>query len=85
MLTYIQKQENYNKIPKNLPVYMVAGEDYPVGNYGEGVKHIYQQYKDSGIKDISIKLYPNDRHEILNELDKETVYADVADWIAGHM
>ena len=85
VLTYIQKQENYNKIPKNLPVYMIAGEDDPVGNYGESVKHIYQQYKDSGIKDISIKLYPNDRHEILNELDKETVYADVADWIAGHM
>ena len=85
VLTYIQKQENYNKIPKNLPVYMIAGEDDPVGNYGGGVKHIYQQYKDSGIKDISIKLYPNDRHEILNELDKETVYADVADWIAGHM
>lgn len=85
VLTYIQKKENYNKIPKNLPVYMIAGEDDPVGNYGEGVKHIYQQYKDSGIKDISIKLYPNDRHEILNELDKETVYADVADWIAGHM
>ena len=85
VLTYIQKQENYNKISKNLPVYMIAGEDDPVGNYGEGVKHIYQQYKDSGIKDISIKLYPNDRHEILNELDKETVYADVADWIAGHM
>ncbi len=85
VLTYIQKQENYNKIPKNLPIYMIAGEDDPVGNYGEGVKHIYQQYKDSGIKDISIKLYPNDRHEILNELDKETVYADVADWIAGHM
>lgn len=85
VLTYIQKQENYNKIPKNLPVYMIAGEDDLVGNYGEGVKHIYQQYKDSGIKDISIKLYPNDRHEILNELDKETVYADVADWIAGHM
>lgn len=53
VLTYIQKQENYNKIPKNLPVYMIAGEDDPVGNYGEGVKHIYQQYKDSGIKDIS--------------------------------
>lgn len=85
VLTYIQKQENYNKIPKNLPIYMIAGEDDPVGNYGEGVKHIYKQYKDSGIKDISIKLYPNDRHEILNELDKETVYADVADWIAGHM
>lgn len=50
VLTYIQKQENYNKIPKNLPVYMIAGEDDPVGNYGEGVKHIYQQYKDSGIK-----------------------------------
>ena len=85
VLTYIQKKENYDKIPKELPIYMIAGEDDPVGNYGEGVKHIYQQYKDSGIRDISIKLYPKDRHEILNELDKETVYADVADWLAKHL
>ena len=85
VLTFIQKKENYNKIPKDLPVYMIAGADDPVGNYGEGVKHIYQQYKDSGIKDISMKLYPDDRHEILNELDKETVYADVAKWLTAHM
>ena len=84
-LAFIQKKENYTKIPKNLPVYMIAGEDDPVGNYGEGVKHVYQQYKDSGIKDISIKLYPKDRHEILNELDKENVYADIAKWLAAHM
>ena len=85
VLTFIQKKENYNKIPKDLPVYMIAGADDPVGNYGEGVKHIYQQYKDSGIKDISMKLYPDDRHEILNELDKETVYADVTKWLTAHM
>lgn len=84
VLTFIQKKENIEKIPKSLPILMISGDADPVGGYGEGVKHIYKQYKGSGIKDIAMKLYHNDRHEILNELDKETVYSDVAAWIKNH-
>lgn len=85
VLTFIQKPENYNKIPKKLPIFMVAGDEDPVGEYGKGVTQIYQNYKEAGIKDISMKLYDGDRHEILNELDRETVYTDIAEWIGKHL
>ena len=54
----------------------------PVGNYGKGVKQIYENYKISGIKDIDIKLYKDGRHEILNELEYENVYNDIYNWLS---
>ena len=69
------------KMPKELPVLFVSGEDDPVGNFGEGVKKVYRQFEELGMKKISMKLYPDDRHEILNELDRETVYGDITQWI----
>ena len=60
---------------------MVAGKEDPVGNYGKGVRKVYETYKKHGIQDIEIKLYENDRHEILNETDYEIVYQDILSWI----
>ena len=45
---------------------------------------VCQQYKDAGIQDVQIKLYPGDRHEILNETDRDVVYADILTWLNGH-
>jgi alpha-beta hydrolase superfamily lysophospholipase len=81
VLSFIQKKKNINKIPKTLPIYIVSGKEDPVGSYGKSVKKIYKQYKAAGIKDVTLKLYPNDRHEILNELDRHKVYADILRWI----
>lgn len=70
-----------DKICKDIPVFFVAGEDDPVGDFGKGVQRIYEKYKSAGIKDTSIKLYKGDRHEILNEVDREQVYEDLYCWI----
>ena len=68
-------------VPKNLPVFFVAGADDPVGAFGKGVARVYQTYKKAGIKNVSLKLYKNDRHEILNETDREQVYEDLYHWM----
>ena len=47
-------------------------------------KVVCQQYKDVGIQDVQIKLYQGDRHEILNETDRDVVYADILTWLNGH-
>lgn len=83
-LGFIQRQTNIDMIPKNLPIYIVAGKDDPVGNYGKGVERVYNVYKKTGIKDISIRLYENDRHEILNEIDRQMVYKDILNWLDTH-
>lgn len=69
------------KIRKDLPVFFVAGADDPVGDFGKGVQRIFEKYKAAGIQDVEIKLYKDDRHEILNETDREVVYEDLYSWI----
>ena len=77
---YVNQKENAEKIPVNLPILMVAGDRDPVGEFGRAVKRVYKMYRVAGIKDITLKLYENDRHEILNETDKERVFDDILNW-----
>ena len=79
MLKYINSKPCYNQTPANLPIFLIAGEQDPVGSYGKGVETVATEYK-KGHNNVTLKLYPNDRHELLNELDKETVKADVINW-----
>ena len=78
---YAVNQENVNKIPKNIPVLFVSGDEDPVGDMGEGVRRAFQQFVDAGIQDVTLKLFEGDRHEILNELDREEVYEYLYEWI----
>lgn len=77
----IQNGKNVDKIRKDLPILVVAGEQDPVGAYGAGVKQAYEMYEKADIKDITCKLFKDDRHEILNETDKEQVYAYIYEWL----
>lgn len=70
-----------NKTPKELPILFVSGEDDPVGNYTKGVIASAESLKEVGCHNVSIKFYPNDRHEILNELDKDVVYNDLFNYL----
>ncbi len=69
------------KVPKDLPVLFVAGAEDPVGACGKGVQAAAEQLRGAGVRDVSVKLYPGMRHEILNEPGKRQVFADVADWM----
>ena len=84
-MLFAQSQENLDKIPKDLPILVVSGENDPVGEFGKGPKTVAEIYKKTGIEDVALKLYPGDRHEILNELDKETVDQDILKWIEERM
>ena len=70
-----------NMIPKDLPIFFVSGEEDSVGTFGKEVKLAVDSLKQVGINNIDLKLYPNDRHEILNETDRDTVYEDLYNWI----
>lgn len=72
-------------VPKDLPIYLVAGTDDPVGNYGEGPKWVAEQLKAAGVKSVGLKLYPGMRHEILNETDREQVWNDISAWLEARL
>ena len=79
------RQESVEKITKDLPVFIVSGQDDPVGDMGAGVKKVYDMFKEAGNKDVTYRLYENDRHEILNETDREKVFSDILAWILVHV
>ncbi len=85
LISRSKKKENLDNIPKDLPVFMASGDEDPVGNYGKGVKKAYQALVDAGLENIEMKLYPEDRHELLNELDRQQVMEDIGDWLSKHL
>lgn len=81
LIRNLYDREKLNSMPKNLPVFFVSGAEDPVGDYGKGVERVYQSYKDIGMQNVQMKLYPGDRHEILNETDREDIFADIYRWL----
>lgn len=77
----LTRKNAMKKIPKNLSVLFVSGAEDPVGSNGEGVRKVFCKYKDAGIQDVRMKLYPKGRHEILNESNREVVYEDLYQWM----
>lgn len=67
-------------IPKDLPVYFVAGSDDPVGDYGKGVKKSCDRFVKAGMKDVRMTIYENARHEILNDDCKDKVRSDILEF-----
>lgn len=60
----------------NLPILLVSGSEDPVGNYGKGVTEVYNKLQKRG-KDVQMKLYPDARHEILNDFCRDEVIGDI--------
>lgn len=84
MLTGIcmnEKPENLDNMPKQLPVLFVSGSQDPVGGMARGVLRCIDAFKRSGMRDVTIKLYPDGRHEMLNERNKAEVYQDILTWL----
>ena len=78
-------QKNVNRIPGNLPILLVSGQEDPVGDRGKGVEKVFSMMEKAGIGDLTLKLYPGDRHEILNETDRERVMEDILDWLSAYV
>ena len=72
------------RVPKSLPVFVIAGDRDPVGANGKGPTQVYQWLKDAGL-DVRLKLYPGMRHEILNEAGRAEVYEDVLQFLRAHL
>lgn len=84
-IRYIQKPANLARMDKALPVFFFSGDQDPVGDMGKGAKKAYQSFLDAGCGDVSLKLYPGGRHEMLNEINRDEVWDDVLQWLESKM
>lgn len=84
-LQYIWNKKNLAKMNKELPIYFFAGDCDPVGAMGKGVEKVAHRFRKIGMKEVTVKLYHEGRHEMLNEINNDEVYRDVALWLDHHL
>lgn len=81
ILSFVSTKKWANSIDKSLPLYLLSGDKDPVSHYGKDVPVIAKRLGKSGVTDVQYKLYPDARHELLNETNKQEVYDDILNWI----
>ena len=80
-LHYLTVRSNLERMPKNLPVLFIAGAQDPIGSNGDGPRKAAVQFTALGLDRTACKIYPQCRHEVLNELNREEVYRDVLNFL----
>lgn len=84
-IEFISKARNVQRMNKSLPVYFMSGDADPVGENGKGVLRAYKSFLAAGMKDVTVKLYHEGRHEMLNELNRDEVFKDILNWLEGEL
>ena len=81
--------DRMKNLPEGMPLLLTSGAEDPVGNWGDGVRKAYMVYLENTKCMVDIRLYDNDRHEILNETNREEVFEDLRTFfnncLAGYM
>jgi alpha-beta hydrolase superfamily lysophospholipase len=71
-------------IRSDLPVLATSGSDDPLAGGGQLVELLGQRYRDAGVTDVTVTVYPGARHEILNETNRDEVTDDIVGWLTRH-
>lgn len=80
-LIEIGKANNLRKIPAHLPIYLFGGDRDPVGQMGKGVPALKAFLEKTGHDNVTLRMYPEGRHEMLNETNASEVFQDTLNWL----
>lgn len=69
------------QIPRTLPLLLISGDADPVGGMGKGVERVARQFREAGLEQVEMTLYPGARHELFNETNRDEVCQDVSAFI----
>lgn len=71
-------------IRSGLPILVVSGMADPLAGGGQLVTALADRYGAAGIRDVTLQIYPDARHEIFNETNREDISAFVLSWLENH-
>lgn len=80
-IQYVEEKKNLERMNKALPILFVAGGDDPVGSYGKGVRRAAEEFRKAGMLDVTQRIFPLCRHEILNEINREEIFSFIGSWM----
>jgi alpha-beta hydrolase superfamily lysophospholipase len=69
------------RIPSTLPLLFFVGEEDAMNRRLAYFDPLVQRFRDAGVADITVRLYPGARHEVLHETNRDEVIADVVAWV----
>ncbi|WP_431473940.1 hypothetical protein [Ornithinimicrobium sp. W1665] len=72
------------RVPADLPVHVVSGEVDPVGG-AAAVAEVADLLRRGGVRDVTTRVWPGARHEVLNETNRDEVVEDLVRWLAEHV
>lgn len=84
-IRFVSEAKNLERMKKDLPVFFFSGDADPVGEMGRGVIRVYKKFLAAGMTDVTLKLYHEGRHEMLNEKNKAQVYDDCLCWLESKL
>ena len=84
-MSWIEKPENLRQMDLDTPILFTSGAMDPVGGCGVGVRRAYESFQKAGVRNVTCRLYPELRHEILCEDCRETVFQDLFDWLTARL
>ena len=84
-LKRLTRETELLRILKELPILFISGGNDPVGGMGKGVRKVEEQYRRAGLKDVELKIYPDARHELFNEIGHEQTEQDLTRWLEKHI
>lgn len=67
-------------VRSDLPLYIAVGSADPVNGGLALLDPLVERYKAAGLTDITLHIYPEARHEIFNETNRDVVMADLVAW-----
>ena len=74
-------EQALQKIPKRLPIYVLAGDADPVNDHLRGLKPVAERYRAAGLCDVTERYYASGRHEMFNEINRDEVMDDLLAWM----
>jgi alpha-beta hydrolase superfamily lysophospholipase len=80
MAQHAGKDSSFTGVRRDLPVNLIGGEKDPASDYGKAVHHLVKRMQAMGFSNLVSKVYPETRHESLNEINRDTVMNEFAAW-----
>lgn len=84
-IAFITKGANLKKMNMNTPILFISGAQDPVGDCGKGVEGAAASFRRAGARDVTVKLYPELRHELLQEAEAPQVCEDLYQWLSSKL
>jgi alpha-beta hydrolase superfamily lysophospholipase len=82
-LTALFDSVQLRRVPSDLPVLLLAGDRDPVGHHGRGPARLARALREAGSRDVTLRLYPGARHDVLHETSRRDVLDDLLAWLGG--